>query len=206
MSNPLVCELNFGMGNIRSLQKAFEHLGQPVQVTDRADDIIKADAVLLPGDGAFGRAMSELQRLEMVEAVREFHQAQKPILGICIGFQLLFDSSNEFGSHKGLGFLNGGLRRLDAPGKPVPHMGWSETRFVNAGRLNQGIPEKVYFYYVHSFCVPGVHDSATAASNYGEDFTAVVEKDNLFGTQFHPEKSQRWGLKILENFISILRN
>lgn len=205
MTKAKILELDFGMGNIRSLQKAFEHLGARVEVSSDPQKIARADVLLIPGDGAFGKAMSEIKRLDMLDQINRFYESGKFVMGICIGFQLLFETSEEFGAHRGLSFLKGGISRFSAEQNLIiPHMGWSDTRIITPGRLLKDIPDNSYFYYVHSYRFGGVHQYATASCNYGGDFTAVIEKDNLFATQFHPEKSHKWGLKLLSNFLEVL--
>ncbi|MDH5719160.1 MAG: imidazole glycerol phosphate synthase subunit HisH [Spirochaetia bacterium] len=203
---PFIAELDFGMGNIRSVQKAFEHLGQHVTVTDKPEDIKKADAVILPGDGAFGKAIEELKSRKLYDAIIEFHESKKPILGICIGFQILFSTSEEYGSHDGFNFFNGKITKFDNSNMTVPHIGWAPVKWQSSARLCKNIPDNSYFYFVHSYRLPGEIENTIGASNYGDVFTAAAEKENLFAVQFHPEKSQKWGLKLLENFIDIVRN
>ena len=205
MPSPLIVELDFGMGNIRSLQKAFEYFGQPVNIISKPEAMAKADAILLPGDGAFKTAMAELKARGMQDALRDFVKTQKPVFGICIGFQVLFSSSQEFGLSAGLDFLDGRIEKFNDDKFIVPHMGWSETTWGRNGVLNRNIPEKTFFYYIHSYRLAGVHPHATAFCNYDGEFSSVIEKDNIFATQFHPEKSQKWGLKIIENFINHVR-
>lgn len=201
-SKPQIVELDFGMGNIRSLQKAFEHLGYNVTVTEDYHPIEKADILLLPGDGAFGMAMHELSGRGMLEPVIDFYRSGRPVLGICIGFQILFEDSTEFGAHEGLGLLSGSLDKFSGEDLIVPHMGWSPTTVLNSEGLFRDIPDGAYFYYVHSYCYKGQHEFATATAGYGGRFTSVIENNNLFGTQFHPEKSHEWGLKLIQNFMN----
>ncbi len=202
-----VIELDFGMGNIRSLQKAFEFLGQPVEITSDHKKIQKADAILLPGDGAFGKAISEIKKRDIFKEIIEFHARGKPILGICIGFQILFSYSEEFGHHNGFGFLKGKVEKLNTtPPLPVPHIGWSTTQFIKDSALLKDIPNNAYFYYVHSYCMKEKIPETTAICNYGENFVSIIEKGNLFGVQFHPEKSQKPGLQLLKNFLNIIEH
>jgi len=206
MKKPKIIELDFSMGNIRSLQKAFEYLNQPVTVSDNAVDIKKADALLLPGDGAFGEAIKEIKKRKFFDPILEFHEKKKPILGICIGFQILFESSEEFGNHNGFSFIKGNLKKFKADPLTVPHIGWSKTKILRNARLTKGISNEEYFYYIHSYRIPDILDCTIGSCEYGTEFTSIIEKENLFGTQFHPEKSQKWGLKLLENFIDIVKN
>lgn len=204
-----IIELNFGMGNIRSLQKAFEHLGENVIVSEEANDIDDAYALLLPGDGAFGKAMSEIKSRKMHDKIIEFHEKDRPILGVCIGFQILFSSSTEFGSQNGFNFFEGNIERF--PDSVItPHMGWNKT-FLNENkkdepRLMKGIKNGAYFYYVHSYRYNGIHPYASAYSKYETPFTSILEypEKNLYATQFHPEKSHDDGLKVLKNFLEVI--
>lgn len=199
---PKIVELDFGMGNIRSLQKAFEHINANITVTSDYHVAQKADVLVLPGDGAFAKAMWELKRLHLFEVILEFIAKKKPILGICIGFQILFSSSQEFGNQSGIGFLEGNLQQFPKDKKnKVPHIGWNPVLFNSASRLKNNIPNNTFFYFVHSFRFAGRHPYATATANYGGEFTTVVEKDNIFAAQFHPEKSHSYGLQFLKNFL-----
>ncbi|GAB4444765.1 MAG: imidazole glycerol phosphate synthase subunit HisH [Turneriella sp.] len=204
--NARIVLLDFGMGNIRSLQKAFEHLGQSVTVSSDPKVAEAADVLLLPGDGAFARAMEELNTRNLIEPIYNAHEKKKIIFGICIGFQLLFESSTEFALANGLGFLPGHITRLEknAQAPVIPHMGWTTTEFVDASRLGKGIAPHSMFYYVHSYAYAGRHPYATATTIYGQVFTSVIEHENLFAAQFHPEKSHTPGLALLRNFIEVL--
>ena len=193
------------MGNIRSLQKAFEYLGQPVYICDKAEEIKKADAILLPGDGAFGMAMKEIKSRGFHHALNEHHQKKKPILGVCIGFQILFAGSTEFGEHKGLNFLPGTFVKIETT-LPVPHIGWSKTQIIKKTLLTQEIPNNSYFYYVHSYALKKEKKEnswSVGVCTYEEEFVSIIEHKNLFGVQFHPEKSQRTGMSVLKNFLQI---
>ena len=190
------------MGNIRSLQKAFEHLGQPVRVCDDPREIRSADAILLPGDGAYGQAMQEIRVRGFYEEIQKHHDLGKPIFGVCIGFQILFSGSDEFGEQQGLDFLPGHFSKI-ATELVLPHIGWSQTRLLKASLLTKEIPDNSYFYYVHSYALKKSSAESVGSCIYGEEFTSIIEKDNLFGVQFHPEKSQKMGLTLLKNFLSI---
>lgn len=194
------------MGNIRSLQKAFEHLGQSVVVSSDPKVAESADVLLLPGDGAFARAMEELSARNLIEPLYSARAKKKIIFGICIGFQLLFESSTEFALANGLGFLPGHITRLErnAQAPVIPHIGWTTTDFAPESRLGRGIAPHSMFYYVHSYAYAGRHPYATATAIYGQLFTSVIEHDNLFAVQFHPEKSHTPGLALLRNFIGLL--
>jgi len=206
MARARIALLDFGMGNIRSLQKAFEHLGQSVQVTSDATIADHADVLLIPGDGAFVRAMQELRARGLSDAIQNAHAKQKIIFGICIGFQLCFESSTEFNGAEGLKLVKGSITRLEKNSEApvIPHMGWTSTDFKEHSRLAAGIKPGAMFYYVHSFAHRAVHPLASATTNYGQTFTSVIEHENLFAVQFHPEKSHKDGLKLLQNFLKTL--
>jgi imidazole glycerol-phosphate synthase subunit HisH len=204
--NARIILLDFGMGNIRSLQKAFEHLGAAVKVSADAREVAAADVLLLPGDGAFARAMDELASRGLVDAIREAHAKKKTIFGICIGFQLLFESSTEFSGATGLNLVKGAITRLEknAEAPTIPHIGWTTTDFKTHSRLGQGIHPHSMFYYVHSYAHRAEHPYAAATTSYGQLFTSVLEHENLFAVQFHPEKSHNAGLQLLANFLETL--
>ena len=194
--------VDYGMGNLRSVQKAFEKLGVAAEIVTSPDQIAGAQKLVLPGVGAFRDAIHELQRLELVDPIREHIQRDKPFLGICLGLQLLFDVSFEDGEWKGLGVLAGDVVRFPAiPDLKVPHMGWNTLGRKQNCHLLQGIPADASVYFVHSYYVRPQDESVVAATtNYGIPFTSMVQRGNMFATQFHPEKSQKVGLKLLENF------
>lgn len=206
MSRARITLLDFGMGNIRSLQKAFEHLGQSVTVTSDAREVDAADVLLLPGDGAFARAMEEINSRGLIDSIWNAREKQKTIFGICIGFQLLFESSTEFSLANGLGFLPGKITRLEKNEQApvIPHIGWTTTDFVPESRLGKKINPHTMFYYVHSYACAGRHPYAAATTSYGQTFTSVIEHENLYAVQFHPEKSHTAGLQLLQNFIGLL--
>ena len=198
----MITIVDYGMGNLRSVQKAFEKLGAAAQIATTADQIASASKLVLPGVGAFRDAIHELQRLEIVEPIREHIRQDKPFLGICLGLQLLFDISYEEGEWPGLGVLKGDVVRFPAsPELKVPHMGWNTLEPTSASTLLHGIPSDASVYFVHSYFVRPVDETVIAArTNYGIDFTSMIERGNLLATQFHPEKSQKVGLKLLDNF------
>jgi len=195
---------DYGMGNLRSVQKAFEKVGAPAEICDRADDLVSAQKLVLPGVGAFGDAMRELQSRGMVEPVLAHVKQGKPFLGICLGLQLLFDLSHEEGEWPGLGVLAGEVVRFEErPGFKVPHMGWNQLQPAGSPAILQGIPDDAYFYFVHSYhVVPKDENVVAARTEYGDLFVSMVARDNLVATQFHPEKSQQVGLKLLANFAA----
>jgi imidazole glycerol-phosphate synthase subunit HisH len=194
--------VDYGMGNLRSVQKAFEKLGVPAVVCSRASELADADKLVLPGVGAFRDAIGELRRQEMVEPILEHIAADKPFLGICLGLQLLFDVSYEDGQWEGLGVIPGEVVRFEPqPDLRIPHMGWNTLEAVEGIPLLAGIPEDAYFYFVHSYYVVPRDESVIAArTEHGTRFTSMIARDRLFATQFHPEKSQKAGLKLLDNF------
>ncbi|MDH4261509.1 MAG: imidazole glycerol phosphate synthase subunit HisH [Spirochaetia bacterium] len=204
-SDPKIVELDFGMGNIRSLQKAFEFLGKQVNVIQQPDQIKNADAVLIPGDGAFGQAMENIKKTGFYDAIIDFVNSGKPVLGICIGFQILFHLSDEFNyTGNGLSLFEGNIEKFKSKEIVIPHMGWNQVSWEKKTKFNKDVPDESYFYFVHSYRFGEIHKYATGVTEYDGKFTSVVEKDNIYGVQFHPEKSYRMGLKLLENFIGLI--
>lgn len=195
--------LDYGMGNLRSVEKALEHVGVTASITREATEVRAADGVILPGVGAFPRAMERIRELGLDELVGERRGEGVPILGICLGLQLLFESSSELGGATGLGLLEGPVTELEADGLKVPHIGWEPVRWERESRLTDGIPSETPFYFVHSFA-PRPHDEDLLGSAaYGARFACAAERDNVFGVQFHPEKSSAAGLRLLSNFAGI---
>jgi glutamine amidotransferase len=198
----MIALVNYEAGNIRSVTKALEKCGGAIQVTDRADDIRKADKVILPGVGAFGKAMEALNRFGLTGALQEA-ATEKPFLGICVGLQLLFEFSEESLGVRGLSILKGKVCRFP-PGVKIPHLGWNQVRQVNQSALWENLPDRQFYYFANSYYAePGDPNVITGMTDYNVDFTSAVSRGQLFGVQFHPEKSQKWGLKILENFIRL---
>ena len=196
--------LNYGMGNLRSVEKALEHVGITATITSDADEIRACDGVILPGVGAFPKAMERIRELSLDELVAERRDAGTPILGICLGLQLLFDSSTELGGAEGLGLLSGEVSELDADGLKVPHIGWSPVRWERGGsRLTEGIESETPFYFVHSFAPRPAPGELLGSAAYGGRFACATERDNVFGVQFHPEKSSAAGLRLLSNFAGV---
>lgn len=194
--------IDYGMGNLRSVSKAIEHLGFEVFISSEPSDIVKADKVILPGVGAFGDAMRELNKNNMPDTIKEIVGKGTPLLGICLGLQVFFDEGEESPGVKGLGLLRGKVVRFKGSLK-VPHMGWNALKIKQQEPLFKSLQENPYVYFVHSYYVAPYDTNCIAAtSEYGLEFTAAVTKNNIMGTQFHPEKSQSVGLKILENFCS----
>lgn len=199
--------IDYDAGNIRSVEKALQALGEEAIVTRDRETILKADRVILPGVGAFGDAMDKIRSYGLEEVIKEVVANKTPFLGICLGLQLMFERSDESDGVPGLGLLKGEILRIpDAPGLKIPHIGWNSLTYPNKGRLYEGIPENSYVYFVHSYYLKaGEDDIVVAATQYGTDIHASVEKDNIFACQFHPEKSSDVGLTILKNFIKIKR-
>ena len=195
--------LDYGMGNLRSVEKALEHVGARATVSADPEAIRVADGLILPGVGAFPRAMERIRATGLDELIAERAAAGTPILGICLGLQLLFERSEELGGADGLGLLPGAVTRLDAPGLKVPHIGWAPVRWERDSRLTAGIPSETPFYLVHSFVARPSADDTLGTAEYGERFACAAERGNVFGVQFHPEKSSAAGLRLLSNFAGI---
>ena len=195
--------LNYGMGNLRSVEKALERVGARGEVTSDHDAARAADGIILPGVGAFPRAMERIRELGLDRLIGERRDAAVPVLGICLGLQLLFESSTELGGAEGIGLLDGEVRELDSPGLKLPHIGWSPVRWEHESQLTEGIPSETPFYFVHTFApTPGDQDLLGSA-DYGERFACATERGSVFGVQFHPEKSSEAGLRLLSNFARI---
>lgn len=197
----MIAIIDYGMGNLRSVEKAFVKLGAEVAVTRDAAVIASAAKVVLPGVGAFGDCMHNLRQYRLVDSICEAVSKNKPFLGICLGLQLLFEGSEEDPGIAGLGILPGVVRRIHAPGLKVPHMGWNSLDLAAPSPLFQGLPSNSYVYFVHSYhAVPAQPEIITATAAYGCAVTAAVGRGNLQAVQFHPEKSGAIGMKILQNF------
>ena len=194
--------VDYQMGNLRSVQKAFERVGHEATITSRPQDLLAADKVVLPGVGAFRDAIAELRRRDLVEPIREVVASGTPFLGICLGLQLLFDVSYEDGTYEGLGIVPGEVKRFELPPEyKVPHMGWNEVVRQQEVSCLEGVEDGSHFYFVHSYYVEPKDPSWVAlTADYGGEFCAAVSRENLFATQFHPEKSQTTGLRLLGNF------
>lgn len=196
--------VNYKIGNLASVRNAIASLGEEVVIEENPQNLKKYDRLILPGVGAFGDAMEHLAVSGMQEAVLEFAKSGKPLLGICLGMQLLFNKSYEFGEHSGLGLLQGEVVRFSLEDKTmkIPHMGWNLVHKNKESPLLQGLDSTFYLYFVHSFYVKNL-ENAVGISNYGVNFASIVQKDNIFGIQPHPEKSHNVGLRILKNFINL---
>ncbi len=234
----MIAIIDYGRGNLGSVEKAFVRVGSPAAVTQDPRAVDEADAVVLPGDGAFHDAMANLDRLGLLPALRRALDGSRPFLGICLGYQLLFSTSEEFGEGRGLDVIPGVVRRFP-PGRKIPHMGWNRVEHRGDLRLFEGIPSGAHFYFVHSYYplvagaaspdptegglreVRGAPDARSQGTEvrgapdrpilraawceYGVQFAAAIEQGQVSATQFHPEKSQRWGLRLLENFAAIVK-
>lgn len=203
----MIAIIDYDAGNIKSVEKALQFLGEEVCITRDPKVILSAEKVILPGVGAFGDAMEKLHGYDLVKVIHEVVQKKTPFLGICLGLQLLFERSDESMGVEGLGVLKGEICRIpDSEGLKIPHIGWNSLSYPNTGRLFQGIPEQSYVYFVHSYYLKAADERiVTAATEYGTYIHASVEKDNVFACQFHPEKSSEVGIRILKNFINIGR-
>lgn len=195
--------LDYGMGNLRSVEKALEHVGVTAAITNDGGEVRAADGVILPGVGAFPRAMERIGGLGLDELIAERREAGVPILGICLGLQLLFESTTELGGAAGLGLFDGDVAELEAAGLKVPHIGWSPVRWERKSRLAEGIPSETPFYFVHSFAPRPSGGEMLGSAEYGARFCCAAERDNVFGVQFHPEKSSAAGLRLLSNFAGV---
>jgi glutamine amidotransferase len=197
----MIAIADYGMGNRRSVEKALAHVGAESKITT---DVSDASAIILPGVGAFPEAMRRLAGLGLIEPIRERAAAGVPLLGICLGMQLLFESSDEHEGAAGLGLLPGSVSRLSAPGLKVPHIGWNTVTFTRPSALTEGLGEAAAFYHVHTYaCLPREESDVVGRGDYGGPFVSIVERGNVMGAQFHPEKSSSDGLALLRNFAGV---
>ena len=201
----MIAILDYDAGNIKSVEKAVQLLGQEVTITRDRREVLNADKVILPGVGAFGDAMEKIRQYGLYEVIHEVTEQGTPFLGICLGLQLLFERSEESPGVEGLGILKGEILRIpDTPGLKIPHMGWNSLDFRNNGRLFENLPEESYVYFVHSYYLRAADEKiVTAVTEYGTQIHASVEQGNVFACQFHPEKSSDVGIQILKNFVAI---
>ncbi|MCI8783598.1 imidazole glycerol phosphate synthase subunit HisH [Lachnospiraceae bacterium 48-21] len=201
----MIAILDYDAGNIKSVEKAMQLLGQEVTITRKRDEILRADKVILPGVGAFGDAMGKICQYGLFDVIHEVVDNGTPFLGICLGLQLLFERSDESPGVEGLGVLKGEILRIpETPGLKIPHMGWNSLEFQNDGRLFRKLPKESYVYFVHSYYLKAADESiVTAVTEYGTKIHASVEQGNVFACQFHPEKSSDVGIQILKNFVSL---
>lgn len=206
---PVIALLDYGAGNVRSVQKALEVAGGDVRLEKSPEGVAKADAVVLPGVGAFDDCINAMKSQELLAASKEFIDSGKPFLGICIGYQVLFEKSEEFNScTSGLGVFGGSVVRFQESGMKVPQIGWNQVEIAQREcPIFEGIDSGSYFYFVHSYFPKPTNESVMATrTTYGETFASAVWRNNVFATQFHPEKSQKVGLKLLGNFVSMIPN
>ena len=202
----MLAVIDYGAGNLRSVLHSLKHLGVvDMRLVRAGDELRGADKIILPGVGAFGASMAQLRAQGLVEPLKRALADGVPYLGICVGMQALYEVGEEMGEHKGLGVLGGRVARFPGgDGLKVPHMGWNELRLHGDCALFDGLDARGYAYFVHSYyCAPTEADTIAATVEYGVEFAAAVQKDNIFGVQFHPEKSQRVGLRILKNFLDL---
>lgn len=206
----MISIIDYGMGNLRSVEKGLSSQGAEVRLTRSASEIMESDGVVLPGVGAFGDCVKNLQKFSLTEPIREYILSGRPFLGICLGLQVLFESSEESPDEKGLSLFKGKVLKFpvfEQQGLKVPHMGWNRVKFNIESRVMNGIPTENWFYFVHSYYVdPEDNSLEILSSDYGMNFTAGIIKDNVFAFQFHPEKSSDLGLRILKNFSEICKN
>ncbi len=195
----MIAIIDYGVGNLASVLNAFKKIGISAFITSNKEEILNASKVVLPGVGAFNDAFTTLDSLGFVEVINSLVKKHTPILGICVGMQMLFEGSFEFGYHKGLGLVKGNCEKIESSSLKIPHMGWNNITIKKDSKLLKDINDNAYVYFVHSYRVTNL-DNAIATSFYDREFCAVVEKDNVYGCQFHPEKSGDIGLEILKNF------
>lgn len=202
--SPRIGLIDYGMGNRRSAEKALEHVGAAVVVSDDPALLREMDGLVLPGVGAFPAGMDAIRARGLAEPIVERARAGIPLLGLCLGMQLLFERSEEHGGADGLGLLAGDVRRLDPAGLKLPHIGWSEVRWCRPNPLAEDLPDPIYLYHVHSYApVPADEQLTLATAEYGQPFAAIVGQGNVYGTQSHPEKSSAHGLGLLKNFTRL---
>ena len=201
----MIAIIDYDAGNIKSVEKAMQLLGQDVTITRDRETILKADKIILPGVGAFGDAMGKIHQYGLYEVIHEVVKRNTPFLGICLGLQLLFERSDETPGVEGLGILKGEILRIpDKEGLKIPHMDWNSLEFQNNGRLFKGLPKDPYVYFVHSYYLKAADEGiVTATTEYSTHIHASVEQGNVFACQFHPEKSSDVGIQILKNFVEL---
>ncbi|HZQ10168.1 MAG TPA: imidazole glycerol phosphate synthase subunit HisH [Anaerolineae bacterium] len=201
----MILIIDYGMSNLRSVRHALHYLGAEACITDSPRDINRARALVLPGDGAFGPAMENLGAGGWLEPIYDAIARGVPFLGICLGMQLLFDSSEEMGEHRGLGILRGCVKKFPSDVGKIPQIGWNELRVRNSSKFLQGVPDGVYAYFVHSYyCEAHDAEVVAAQTEYGISYASVIESGNVWGAQFHPEKSGHDGLRMLRNFLELV--
>jgi glutamine amidotransferase len=200
----MIAIVDYGMGNRRSVEKALAHVGADARITRDHDDMRAADGLVVPGVGAFPRAMDNLRDLGLDELVRERVAQRVPVLGICLGLQLAFESSTEHGGADGLGLVPGTVHRLDSAGLKLPQIGWNVVEFTRVSPLTEGLPDRCAFYHVHSYApTPAEEEDVLGTAEYRSRFVSAVQRESFYGVQFHPEKSSVHGLRLLANFAGI---
>jgi glutamine amidotransferase len=195
-----IAVVDYGIGNLGSVMKAFRHLGAPAILSGDIAELRRADVLVLPGDGAFASTMAEIEGRGLVPVLREAVDQGRTLLGICIGMQLLFEESEEHGRHRGLGLLPGRVRRLEGE-MPIPHMGWNQLHPIRPHPMLEGVADGEHVYFVHSYWCDAPAEVVLAETDYGARFPAIVGRGNVLGVQFHPEKSQAVGLRLLGDFL-----
>ncbi len=196
--------IDYGLGNLASVSRAFDKAGIDCKVSNEKEDIINASSLILPGVGAFRDAIRSLEELELIPVIKDQADQGKKIMGICLGMQLLYEKSYEYGEYEGLGLIEGSVEKLEA-GLKVPHMGWNDLKFNNQDPILKYINEKDYVYFVHSYYIKSSGSELVAYADYGVKVPAIVRKDNIFGMQFHPEKSAQVGLNLLKAYGEMIR-
>lgn len=207
MSKETITMIDYGASNIRSAHKAFEFIGAEIHLTDDPQIVRRAKKLVLPGVGAFGTGMGKIRAKNLDQAINEVVQRGVPLLGICLGMQFLFEESDEMGQHKGLGLLSGLVTRFNFSDHhlKIPHMGWNQISHQENHPLLNLVPSGAHTYFVHSYyCQPKNNENVLAYTNYGGEFASIVGRENIYGIQFHPEKSQNRGLQILHNFVNLI--
>ena len=200
----MIAIINYGLGNLHSVQKAVAYVGGEAIVSDNSEVILTADKVILPGVGSFADGMKGLNTRGLVKIIWEMADLGKPLLGICLGMQLLFDASEEKGDHKGLGLIKGKVVIFQQPDIKVPQIGWNQLEIIKDSKLMKGINKNDYVYFNHGYyCIPEDSADVLSMTDYGVHFASSVEQSNIYGVQFHPEKSQKIGLLILKNFVEL---
>ncbi len=200
----MIAVVNYGLGNLHSVQKAINFVGGNAEVTDDPDTIRRASKVVLPGVGAFADGMEGLASRGLGSVLRDVVDADIPVLGICLGMQLLFEEGQEQGIHQGLGFLRGKVVAFQSSGIKIPQIGWNQLEFSRGSELMGDVIDGSYVYFNHGYyCIPADRDEIIAMTDYGGNYASAVQRGNIFGVQFHPEKSQRIGLKIMKNFVEL---
>lgn len=194
--------IDYGIGNLRSVKKAFEAVGANIAQTSTPNEILNADKVVLPGVGAFQDGLSGLKKRNLLPVLNEIKRRNTPLLGICLGMQLLFESSSEMGNTHGLGFLEGEVRKFSKKALKIPQTGWNQIDIINDSPLMDGVKDQSYVYFNHSYyCDPHESEDIITKTEYGKGYASAIQKGSIYGVQFHPEKSQNIGLTILKNFV-----